>query len=193
MIRNVHQREFTADPILLGHLLDRIAEPGNQLWPSPAWPPMRLDQPLAVGAAGGHGPIRYTVQDYQRGRRVVCRFDSAMGLVGFHALDVLPGLKSGRVILRHEIIARTKGRGRLLWPLVFRWLHDALLEDLLDGAAMAVGQATAKPARWSWWVRRLRASRVRHSGRAHGRSGSVGGGSRGGGLAAWGRLAAKRR
>lgn len=67
MIRNVHQRELTVEPARLAHLLDRVAEPGNLLWPSPGWPAMRLDRPLGAGAVGGHGAIRYTVQRYEPG------------------------------------------------------------------------------------------------------------------------------
>jgi hypothetical protein len=40
-------------------------------------------------------------------------------------------------------------------PIVFRPLHDALVEDCLDRAAQAVGEAPElRP--WSLWVRILR-------------------------------------
>ncbi|MGI8847161.1 MAG: SRPBCC family protein [Candidatus Dormibacteria bacterium] len=165
MIRNVHQREFAVDPALLADLLDHVAEPGNKLWPSPTWPPLRLDRPLAAGAIGGHGPIRYAVQSYRPGAQVVFRFDPSMWLVGTHSLEVLPGSGPGRAVLRHEITGQLIGRGRLIWPLVIRWLHDPLVEDLLDRAAMAVGRPPARPARWSWWVRRLRARKPRQRAR----------------------------
>jgi hypothetical protein len=38
-----------------------------------------------------------------------------------------------------------------------RWLHDALIEDLLDRAVQAAGGAVVRPARWSPSVRLLRA------------------------------------
>jgi hypothetical protein len=38
------------------------------------------------------------------------------------------------------------------WPPI-RWLHDAVLEELLDRAGAAVGDPPARPARWSPWVR----------------------------------------
>jgi hypothetical protein len=87
MIRDVHQREFATEPAQLDDLLDQVAEPANPLWPSPAWPPMRLDRPLAVGAVGGHGPIRYAIESYQPGRRVVLRFDPSMMLKVTHTLE----------------------------------------------------------------------------------------------------------
>ena len=39
-----------------------------------------------LGAAGGHGPIRYRVESYERGRRVRFRFLSPEGFVGTHGL-----------------------------------------------------------------------------------------------------------
>jgi hypothetical protein len=43
------------------------------------------------------------------------------------------------------------------WPLAVRWLHDALIEDLLDNAELAATGTVRRPARWSPWVRMLRA------------------------------------
>jgi hypothetical protein len=41
------------------------------------------------------------------------------------------------------------------WPVVFRTLHDALIEDVLDRAASALGERPA-PRRWTLQVRVLR-------------------------------------
>lgn len=88
-------------------------------------------------------------------------FGASMPLVGTHALEVMAGSEPGHAVLRHTILAQAIGRGRLIWPLAIRWLHDALIEDLLDRAATAIGQPPTRPARWSWWVRTLRAKRPR--------------------------------
>ncbi len=93
-----------------------------------------------AGAVGGHGAIRYTVQRYEPGRQVVFEFGASMPLVGTHALEVMAGSEPGHAVLRHTILAQATGRGRLIWPLAIRWLHDALIEDLLDRAATAIGQ-----------------------------------------------------
>ncbi|HEX4721710.1 MAG TPA: hypothetical protein VH333_04295, partial [Pseudonocardiaceae bacterium] len=74
MTSNVHQREYPVLPHQLGALLDTVGRPHDRLWPG-HWPAVEFDRPLAVGACGGHGPIRYTVTDYQPGQRVECRFD----------------------------------------------------------------------------------------------------------------------
>ena len=152
MVNNVHQREFRATEEQLGELLDRVAEPDGPLWPR-RWPPVVLAGPLGVGVAGGHGPIRYRVAEYEPGRRVVFEFTPPTPLRGTHALEVRPGSRPGTAVLRHEIVGRLVGLGLLSWPLVIRWLHDAVLEELLDRAGYAVGDPPARPASWSPWVR----------------------------------------
>jgi len=152
MVNNVHQREFRTTEARLGELLDRVAEPDGPLWPR-RWPPMVLAGPLGVGVSGGHGPIRYRVAEYEPGRRVVFEFTAPTPLHGTHALEVRPGSRPGTAVLRHEIVGRLVGLGLLSWPLVIRWLHDAVLEELLDRAGYAVGDPPARPVRWSPWVR----------------------------------------
>lgn len=52
-------------------------------------------------------------------------------------------------------------RRSLAWPLAFRPLHDAVLEDALDRAGLATTGRVARPARWSPYVRFLRALAAR--------------------------------
>jgi hypothetical protein len=155
MIRNVHARELAASVDEVGALLDSLGRDDDQLWPQD-WPPVRFDGPLAVGASGGHGPIRYSVVAYEPGRVLECRFAPGLGLDGTHRLDVHP-VSAHRTVLRHVLEGRPSGAIRLTWPVAIRWLHDALLEDLLDRAQVAVEGEVARPARWSPWVRVLRA------------------------------------
>jgi hypothetical protein len=155
MIHNVHSRELPVPAAEAGRLLDRIASTDDPLWPAPAWPPIRFDRPLQVGADGGHGPIRYAVTEYRPGRLVGLTFADGMGLRGGHRLEVEP-LGPDRCVLRHVIEGRPTGRMRLAWPLMIRWLHDALIEDLLDRAERALGSGPARPARWTPLVRLLR-------------------------------------
>jgi len=61
-----------------------------------------------------------------------------------------------RVEVRHVLVGTPTGVMRLGWPLAFRWLHDALLEDLLDNAERELTGTVARPARWSPYVRLLR-------------------------------------
>ena len=56
-VRNVH-RHTIGSPERLGGLLAGLGSDTDELWPGGRWPRMRLDGPLAVGARGGHGPVR---------------------------------------------------------------------------------------------------------------------------------------
>ena len=154
-VRNVHQRHISASREEVGGLLDSLSGTHDRLWPFENWPPMRLRGPLGVGAQGGHGPIRYRVEDYEPGVRVSFRFTSPRGFLGTHAFQV--NGEDGSTVLRHIIDMRTTGAARLSWPLVFGPLHDALMEDCLDKAeAVLRGEVVPRP-RWPSRVRVLRA------------------------------------
>ncbi|MCU0511188.1 MAG: SRPBCC family protein [Anaerolineae bacterium] len=155
-VLNVHTRPLAADRPQVGRLLAGLASAEDRLWPHQHWPAMRFDRPLAAGAVGGHGPIRYVIEQYTPDAHIIFRFTAPAGFVGTHAyyIDALP---EGGVLLRHVLAMQTHGPARFTWPLIFRPLHDALIEDSLNQAAAQVtGTAPATP-RWSPWVRLLRA------------------------------------
>ena len=162
MVRNVHERVVPAPADRVWELVEGLGGSDDRLWPSPAWPPMRLDGPLAVGARGGHAMIRYAVTAYDPGRRVEFTFAPATGVHGTHSFTVAP-VGPDRALLRHELVGRLAGRTRLAWPSAVRWLHDAVIEDLLDRAQDAMGVPPARRARHSAWVRLLRRVSVRSS------------------------------
>lgn len=99
--------------------------------------------------------MRYFVEAYEPGRLVRCRFTAPRGFLGTHALVVQP-VDAGTTVLRHELFIEPRGPARITWPLVFEPLHDALIEDGLDRAAIACGQPPVA-APWSRRVRALRA------------------------------------
>lgn len=162
MIYNVHERVLPVPVGTVGPLLDRLGGPDDVLWPSPAWEPMVLDGPVAVGAAGGHGPIRYHVTRWVPGRAVEFTFAPGLGLDGTHTLTAEPA-GPARTVVRHVLQGRLTGLMHLGWPLAVRWMHDAVLEDLLDRAETATGTGPARPARWSAWVRLLQRLEVRRA------------------------------
>ncbi len=149
-VRNVHERVIPAGVVEVGRMIDTLGSAGDVVWPHERWPPMKLDRPLQVGAAGGHGPIRYRVESYEPGRKVRFRFLSPEGFVGTHGLDV-EDAGEGACILRHVIEMRTAGMAVLNWSLIIRPLHDALLEDAMDKVEGAF--RGAKPPRA--WTRRV--------------------------------------
>jgi hypothetical protein len=154
-MRNVQSRSIDAPAATVGALLDRLASADDPIWPARSWPPLVLDVGLTPGSRGGHGPIRYSVADYEPGRRIRFRFDAGLGIVGYHELLVAAD-GPARCRLTHTVNGRTEGRFRLLWPLAVRWLHEALIKDLFARVdVVATGQAGDMP-RWSWWVRTMR-------------------------------------
>ena len=153
-MRNVHERMVEAPVEEVGPLLDRLGGSEDVLWPSPAWPPMVLDRPVAVGARGGHVRVRYRVVGHEPGRRVEFSFEPGVGVDGGHVFTAEPA-GPDRTLLRHVLEGRPRGVMRFGWPLAVRWLHDAVLEELLDNAERAVGREPARPVTWSPWVRLL--------------------------------------
>lgn len=150
---NVHERWVRAPRERLASALDALGGPEDELWPSPAWFPMVLDRPLAVGARGGHATIRYAVIEHDPGRRVRFAFRPGRGLDGWHEFT-LTDAQDG-CVLRHELRVRPSARMRQLVDCVIAPLHDALLEDLLDRAELLATGRLRRRARWSPWVRML--------------------------------------
>ncbi|MDD7812296.1 SRPBCC family protein [Mycobacterium sp. CSUR Q5927] len=153
-VNNVHSRVFAAVNLdRVGALIDGLAGDGDRLWPRENWPAMRFDRPLAVGAMGGHGPIRYAVSEYEPARRIRFAFRQPAGLDGYHEWEARPAPAGYE--LRHRLVADAWGWTRLSWPVIWRWLHDALIEDALDKAAGNLGCPGPRNS-WSVYVRMLR-------------------------------------
>jgi len=156
-IMNVHERSCRVSPEAVGLLIDGLSGGDDRLWPRDKWPPQVLDGPLGEGAGGGHGPVKYTVVEYVPGRRVVYRFDPSGWVAGFdgrHYFEVIP--RRHDVLLRHVLEAQCDAKTWLKWKIAVEPLHDALLEDALDGAEQRLHGSVERPARWSLWVRGLR-------------------------------------
>lgn len=153
-VRNVHHRDYAVGADRIGALIDGLATTEDRLWPLEKWPPMRFDKPLQVGARGGHGPIRYFVSGYAPGRSIRFTFTAPRGFNGFHAFEVESlGAASSR--LTHRLEMRASRWAILSWTLVYRPLHDALIEDALSKAEASLGLPVT-PVPWSVWVRWLR-------------------------------------
>lgn len=153
-VLNVHERELEADSVLVGALIDSLASKEDRLWPKHVWPRMEFDRPLGVGATGGHGPIRYFVEEYTPGKSIKFRFTGPKGFDGFHGYEIVGGPEHP-VVLKHTLKMNTYGRAILSWPLVYRPMHDALMEDSLATAQASLGLTPTVQA-WSLWVRMLR-------------------------------------
>jgi len=115
---------------------------------------MRFRDGLRSGSRGGHGPIRYSIIQYDPGQSISFTFTNPQGFDGQHRFE-METISESETILRHVVDMELKGLARLSWPLVFQPLHDALLEDALDKAARSTGPEPPT-RRWSLWVRCLR-------------------------------------
>lgn len=154
-VLNLHERTLPVAAERVGTLLDQLASPHDPLWPRRFWPRMKFDRPLGVGARGGHGPIRYDVESYARSRAITFRFTGPRGFDGYHALEIT-AVSPNEAQVKHILAMRAHGLAQLTWPLVFRPLHDALVEDAFTTAEISLG-LPPRVVRWSWRVRLLRA------------------------------------
>ncbi|MZD10474.1 DUF2867 domain-containing protein [Streptomyces sp. SID5785] len=152
-IRNVHERAVRAPASAVAPLLDRLSAEDDPIFPVPGWAPMRLDGPLAVGAAGGHGPVTYRVTAYEPGRRI--RFDGTPPWDGYHELTVEAAGDDGCRV-RHVLEMRFAGVRLLAWIAGIRPVHDAMIEELFDNIELIATGTVARPAKRSPRVRLLR-------------------------------------
>ncbi len=152
-VLNVHESALPATHEEICALIDSLGSPRDTLWPHQSWPKMQLDQPLRIGARGGHGPIRYVVEAYVPGQSIRFRFTGPKGFDGYHSYEIAKAFDSS--VLRHTVQMTTRGLAVLSWPLLFSPLHDALIEDSLATARASLGQPP-NPRPWSPWVRFLR-------------------------------------
>lgn len=156
-IASLRERNFFASADSVGRVLDTLSSQDDKLWPCENWPPMVLDAAMGPGASGGHAFVRYKVEEYKPGGRVVFRFDGTgltAGFDGRHYFEVVS--RNRHVILRHTIDADGDFKTWLKWKLLIEPLHDALLEDALDKAERNLHGRVSKPARWSLRVKMLR-------------------------------------
>ncbi len=153
-VRNIHARELCTTTARAGALIDSLSSPGDALWPSHSWPRMVFDRPLGVGAAGGHGPIRYFVEAYVPGKSIRFRFTAPKGFDGYHEFEICETGPSG-CVLRHNLEMTARGSAAFSWTLAIRHLHDALLEDSLAQAQASLGQSP-RVRKWSAWVKMVR-------------------------------------
>ncbi len=156
-IYNRHDRPINTTEITAASILDGLSGPDDKLWPHETWPPMQLDGPLGTGARGGHGPVRYRVEQFIPGRKAVFRFEPeglAAGLDGVHYFEITPAI--GQVLMTHVVEANCGLAMWAKWRLVIGPLHDALMEDAFDKVENGIAGKKIKSSPWSPRVKFLR-------------------------------------
>lgn len=130
---NVHSRVIRQPLKKVGWLLDTLSTKEDRLWPSEKWPRMKFKDGLIKGAKGGHGPIRYSISQYEESKFIEFTFSQPKGFSGKHFLNI-ESIDKNTTKIVHTIEMQTKGLGTLKWLFFVKQLHNALLEDALDKA-----------------------------------------------------------
>lgn len=153
-VLNIHERTV-AQPIGdVRKLFSSLATKNDLIWPAEKWPAMRFRDGLRVDSTGGHGPIRYTVEQYDPNGLVQFKFTAPKGFNGRHKFEITE-MGVNMTHLRHTIEMETSGMGTIAWLFGIRWLHDALIEDAFDKVENHfIHPPKATP--WGFWVRILR-------------------------------------
>jgi hypothetical protein len=153
-ITNIHRRAVNQPQAAIAELFKTLATDNDLILATDKWPPMKLDNNLQVGSKGGHGSIRYTVQEYQPAQSVTFRFSRPTGFNGIHKFEIT-ALSHDVTELKHTISMRLSGSAAFLYPLAIRWLHDAYIEDAFDKVENHF-TTIKKSSEWSIWVKLLR-------------------------------------
>ncbi len=153
-IVNIHQRDYELPLSVVSEAVNSLSSQNDLLWPKEIWMPMVLDNGLNPESRGGHGPIGYFVQQYEYGKFVEFTFTRPKEFVGTHRFE-LSALGPGKTRLRHTIDMQVTFKGVVMWYVVIKWLHDALLEDSLD-KVHNLNHTSHVHSPHGFWVRTLR-------------------------------------
>ncbi len=153
-VLNIHKRVINQPKEKVEEIFRTLSSENDKVWPTEKWPAMKFDDGLQIGSVGGHGPIRYRVEDIQPGDSVQFKFLKPTGFHGFHKFELNKISDSSTEVI-HTIDMSTSGRGTILWLVGIRHLHDALIEDALDKLENNFLEKK-KSTKWSYYVRFLR-------------------------------------
>jgi len=155
MVNNIHRRIFKSSGPDIGKILTTLSSKEDKLWPKDKWPPIKFDKPLGKGAKGGHGPIRYCIEEYKPGISIIFRFTGPKGFDGTHGFYIM-NVDADHVKFEHRVNMKTKGIASISWPLIYEPLHDALMEDAMENVEVFVKQKDDYTKKYSIWVKFLR-------------------------------------
>ena len=147
---NIHKRIIKKPKEEVSKLLETLSTKDDKVWPKVYWPAMRFKEGLKVGAKGGHGIIRYSIEEYVLGERIVFNFFKPLGFNGIHKFEINE-VTPFKTEVRHSIIMKTEGLlATFKWLFVIRWLHDALIENAFDTIENNFTEVTKHTKRSNW-------------------------------------------
>lgn len=135
-------------------LLKTLSTEKDEIWPQEKWPEMKFKDGIKIGAKGGHGPIRYSVEKYNPNEIIQFRFSKPKGFNGIHKFEIKE-LDKHKTEIKHTIDMNTTGKGTLIWTFAIRSLHNALIEDGFDKLENNFS-GKQKSSNWNFWVKFLR-------------------------------------
>ncbi|TBN06773.1 hypothetical protein EYD45_02495 [Hyunsoonleella flava] len=150
-ITNIHKRIINAPKEKISPLLKTLATKHDKVWPHRHWPAIKFKDGLSVGSKGGHGIIKYVIEEYKEGDTITFRFLEPKGFDGIHRFDISI-LDKYKTEIKHSIIMQAKGTAAIQWVIAIRWLHDALIENAFDCIENNVSN-TKTFTKWNVWVR----------------------------------------
>lgn len=154
-IVEVHKRQFDSPDHEVRALLDSFGRPGGLFQPGEEWLAQGINETLTVGVKTGHWPFKYEVQDYVPGESLGFTFLYPPCLKGATCrFQIYKNLK-GNTVLVNTFEHSAKGPANISWPLVFKWLYQASIQDVLANAQRSLGEVP-KVRGWSPWVNLLR-------------------------------------
>jgi hypothetical protein len=151
---NIHKRTISQSIGVISDILNTLSSNDDKLWPKEKWPPMIFRKGLTIGAIGGHGPIKYSINTYIPGSSIEFTFVKPDGFKGVHRFEVTE-IENNKTELKHTIDMILSGKGILTWHIAIRWLHDALIEDCFDKVENQFS-TNNKETKWNLWVVFLR-------------------------------------
>ena len=153
-VLNIHKRTLNQPKSKVTELLKTLSTENDRIWPKEKWPEMKFKNGIQVGAKGGHGPIRYSVEKYNPDEIIQFRFSKPDGFNGIHKFEVIE-LDKEKTEIKHTIEMNTTGKGTLIWTFAIRSLHNALIEDGFDKLENNFSE-NRKSTEWNLWVKFLR-------------------------------------
>lgn len=153
-VLNIHKRTLNQPIDKLAELLKTLSTENDRIWPKEKWPEMKFKEGIKIGAKGGHGPIRYSVEKYNPNELIQFRFSKPNGFNGIHKFEINE-LSDQKTEIKHTIDMNTEGKGTLIWFFAICSLHNALIEDGFDKLENNFFD-NRKSTKWNIWVKFLR-------------------------------------
>lgn len=154
-VTNIHTRKINQSKDKVSELFKTLATTNDLIWPFENWPAIHFKEGLQVGSRGGHGTIRYSIVEFREYDFIKFEFSKPDGFIGTHEFKI-EKLSENETEISHIINTTTNFKASLLWVLVIRWLHDALIEDAFDKVESYYIDEK-KTTLYNLWVKLLRA------------------------------------